>query len=335
MARLLKMPRSPYYYVEYRTASGIRRESTRQRTDSREGRRNASRILTKKQAEEKLLVHAPAKSAFAAWVEPWLRQHCAGRESTMKCYLWRWNSLQLFLRERGITFPSQLTYAHCHEYLAYRPVQQNTARDELGTLRLIMNEALRRDYCLTNPCSLVRLRAAPRKERQEISDTDLKEIRKRLADPKWPGWMRVQFEIAWHTGRRISETKMAMADLDLTACTYTVRVKGGKVKTKPFLPALLPTLRQIKGDWTHTMSQSHSSAKWSRFFAEAGMPYNFHCIRVSFISRLRRAGVDRWAAMKLVDHASASIHAHYNRYDEADLRGALAKLDPDKPAQPQ
>ncbi len=335
MARLLRIPRSPFLYLEYRTATGIRRESTKQRADNREGRRNANRMLVKKQADERMLTHAPAQSAFARWVEAWLRQHAVNSTPTLKAYLGRWNTLFMFLKESGIEYPSQLTYAHCQEYLQWRTnrpekiksVSQNTARDDLGTLRLIMNEALRRDYCLANPCTQLRIKTVPRREKPEISDDQTKAIRTELFIGRWPRWMSVQFEIAYHTGRRISETKMDMRTMDFERCTYTVRVKGGKIKTKPFHPDLLPTLRAITGEFTHNVGISHSSRMWRQLFDKLGMRYHtFHCCRVTLISRLRRSGVDRWTAMKVVDHASASIHALYNRYDEADLRGALAKV---------
>ncbi len=344
MARLLRIPRSPFLYLEYRTTTGIRRESTKQRADNREGRRNANRMLLKKQGDERMLAYTPGHSAFAKWVEPWLRQHCANSPPTLKAYLGRWNTLSMFFAENRIEYPSQLTYAHCQEYLQWRThrpdkiksVSQNTARDDLGTLRLIMNEALRRDYCLANPCAKLRIKTGPRRERQEISDADVQRIRNELdngmQDTKrpapWPQWMRVQFEIAYHTGRRISETKIAMRTLDLENCMYTVRIKGGKIKTKPFHPNLLPLFRSIQGEFTHTVGPAHSSRMWRDLFAKLNMPYNFHCLRVSFISRLRRSGVDRWTALQIVDHASASIHEHYNRYDEVDLRSALAKVFP-------
>lgn len=337
MARLLTIPRSPFIYIEYRTPMGIRRESTKQRADTREGKRMANRMLIKKQADERLLTHAPAQAAFARWVGVWIRQHCAGSPPTLKAYLIRWNTISMFLRDNGIDYPSQLTYAHCQQYLAWRThrpeviksVSQNTARDDLGTLRLIMNEAVRRDYCLANPCAQLRIKTVPRREKPEITDEQIEAIRNELehSPRQWPRWMRVQFEIAYHTGRRISETRMAMQTMDLENCTYTVRVKGGKIKTKPFHPDLLPTLRTITGEFTHNVGASYASRMWRKLFDKLGMRYHtFHCCRVTLISRLRRSGVDRWTAMKVVDHASASIHSLYNRYDEADLRGALAKV---------
>jgi len=338
MARLFYRPRSPFVYIEYRTALGeVRRESTKLRRDSREAVRAANRLLNQRNQAEKSFAVTPGGAAWETWVVPFLKQH-ATNKATLKQYLVRWNNLSDYWRTVGVGVPCQLTYAHCQDYVTHRitehGVSQNTARDDLSTMRLIMNEAVRRDFCVANPCSAMRLKTVQREERQELSDADIAAVRSELAGgkqtngAKWPRWMTIQFEIALHTGRRISETKIALRDLDLMNCTYTVRVKGGKVKTKPFHPALLPLLRSIEGTHTHTIGPSHSTRMWRALFDKLGMQkFTFHCCRVTFISRMRRAGIDRWTAMQICDHASALVHNHYNRYPESDLRSALAKLE--------
>jgi hypothetical protein len=343
MARLLKRPRSPFYYVEFKDASGaVRRESTKCKWGTRDGERAANRVLNKKASEEKQARTLPARSAFDQWVIPFIQQH-ATNDLTRAVYLNRWNVLTLFLNERDVKHPCQITYALCQEYVAWRVaggVTQNTARDDLGTLRLIMSEAVRRDYAVSNPCVNLRIKSVPRRERQELTDADIAAVRHELATGKqpdngcpWPRWMTIQFEIGLHTGRRISETKIAMATMDLERGEYTVRVKGGKIKTKPIHPDLLPLLRTITGEYTHRIGPSHSGRMWRLLFTKLGIEATFHNLRVSFVSRCRRAGIDRWTALQLCDHASAVIHQHYNRYDDADLRAALAKLAIPKPSQ--
>lgn len=341
MARLLKRPRSPFYYIEFKDATGqLCRESTKCRHDTREGERAANRILNKRAAEEKQAKVLPRNSAFSQWVVGFLTQH-ATNPATRRCYLNRWNMLTLFLNSRKIQHPCQITYALCQEYVAWRisgqdikAVSQNTARDDLGTLRLIMSEAVRRDFAMANPCINLRIKSAPRRERQELSDADIAAVRQELAtgvNPatgcRWFDWMTMQFEIALHTGRRISETKIAMATMDLERGEYTVRVKGGKIKTKPIHPALLPILKTVRGEFTHNVGASHSSRMWRLLFDKLKMGFSFHCIRVTFVSRCRRAGIDRWTALQLCDHASAVVHQTYNRYADADLRAALAQLE--------
>lgn len=45
----------------------------------------------------------------------------------------------------------------------------------------------------------------------------------------------------------------------------------------------------------------------------------FHCLRVTYVNRLRRAGVPREAAMRLVNHASEMIHKIYQREKIEDV----------------
>jgi hypothetical protein len=45
----------------------------------------------------------------------------------------------------------------------------------------------------------------------------------------------------------------------------------------------------------------------------------FHCLRVIYVNRLRRAGVPREASMRLVNHASELIHQIYQREKVEDV----------------
>lgn len=341
MARLLKRPRSPFWYVEFKDCSGkICRESTKCRCDTREGCRAANRILSKRAAEEKQAKILPRNAAFDQWVDGYLRQH-ATNPLTLKVYLNRWNMLTLFFRSCGIEYPAQVTYALCNDYLTWRTagkeieaVSQNTARDDLGTLRFIMAEAVRREFAVANPCLNLRIKTVARKEKQELSDSDIEAVRHELETGlqpdnqcRWPDWQRLQFEIGLHTGRRIAETRIPMSSINLERGEYTVRVKGGKIKTKPIHPDLLPWLKAVKGEYTLTAGASHSSRMWRKLFDKLGMGFSFHSLRVSFVSRCRRSGVDRWTALQLCDHASGVVHQLYNRWADADLRTALAKLE--------
>ncbi|HRZ37773.1 MAG TPA: hypothetical protein P5534_15600, partial [Candidatus Paceibacterota bacterium] len=45
----------------------------------------------------------------------------------------------------------------------------------------------------------------------------------------------------------------------------------------------------------------------------------FHCLRVTYVNRLRRAGVPREVAMRLVNHASELVHRVYQRERVEDV----------------
>jgi integrase len=56
------------------------------------------------------------------------------------------------------------------------------------------------------------------------------------------------------------------------------------------------------------------SRRWQQFFIKIEKEHLcFHCLRVTYVNRLRRAGVPREVAMRLVNHSSELIHKIYQR----------------------
>lgn len=338
MARLYQRKGSPFFQIEFRNESGeLRRESTRLRTDKPTDMRAANRLLQRRIAEERRLDVFHVGSAWELWVVRFLEQHCVRSASTLAIYKTRWGALSQFLRGARVGYPCQVHYQHAFDFLAWRKagealkaVSHNMAMCELDLLKMLMNEAVRRDYAVKNPLLRLRIAREPRKAKLEIAPEDLQKIRQALQDE--PDWMTVQFEIGLYSGRRISETRIDLDTVDLERGEYLVRVKGGKTVGKPFHPALQPLFARLKAAgqrWTHEVAAKKASKAWYTLFRRLKMAYSFHCLRVTFVSVGRRAGVDRWSMMQLVDHASATVHEVYSRYSEADHRQALARIIPD------
>src|SRR6266542_6569730 len=62
------------------------------------------------------------------------------------------------------------------------------------------------------------------------------------------------------------------------------------------------------------------SRRWQQFFIKVKKPHLcFHCLRVTYVNRLRRAGVPREVAMRLMNHASELIHQIYQREKVSDV----------------
>jgi integrase len=62
------------------------------------------------------------------------------------------------------------------------------------------------------------------------------------------------------------------------------------------------------------------SRRWQQLFIKIKKEHLcFHCLRVTYVNRLRRAGVLREAAMRLVNHASELIHKIYQRERAEDV----------------
>lgn len=143
--------------------------------------------------------------------------------------------------------------------------------------------------------------------------------------------MRTGFEIALHTGCRLQATRIPCDCIDLARNTihFPIPTKGRQPYTVPIHPNLLPTLTNIiaRGE-THTVPDiKGKSLAWRRFFDELHMPqYCFHCLRVTFISRGARAAIPETTMMRLVNHASTTVHRVYQRVGFSDLQTALGQI---------
>ena len=137
--------------------------------------------------------------------------------------------------------------------------------------------------------------------------------------------MQISFEIALHTGCRLRETRLPLncVDFDEDKITFP-SPKGGEdrafsVPMPSALRPLLARLRARKREFTLEFP-FQPSRRWQQFFLKMKMPHLcFHCLRVTYVNRLRRAGVPREAAMRLVNHASELVHKIYQREKVEDV----------------
>jgi integrase len=137
--------------------------------------------------------------------------------------------------------------------------------------------------------------------------------------------MQIAFEIALHTGCRLRETRLPLTCLDFKEKRITFpSPKGGEDRAvsipmpsalRPLLERVLKTRRQFTLEFPFQPSR-----RWQQFFFKIKKPHLcFHCLRVTYVNRLRRAGVPREAAMRLVNHSSELIHQVYQREKVDDV----------------
>ena len=66
--------------------------------------------------------------------------------------------------------------------------------------------------------------------------------------------------------------------------------------------------------------QFQPSRRSQQFFIKVKLPHLcFHCLRLTYVNRLRRVGVPREVAMRLVNHASDPVHQIYQREKVEDV----------------
>ena len=201
-------------------------------------------------------------------------------------------------------------------------LSKNTALTDLKVLAVIMQQALRLEKIQTNPIHKLGIPSQEISEKAELSDEEISKCLTALENE--PAWLKQTFLIGLHTGCRINETTLDMKLVDFDRNTITFgNPKGGRKKsfTRPLPKALLPVLLPLKGRAvSHELSKNPSST-FRRFFDRIKLPHLcFHCLRVTYVTRLARAGVPQPIAMRLVNHSSRNVHAIYQRLGVEDVR---------------
>jgi integrase len=343
MASLHKDPRSPYWQLQYKDGNGKRKiKSTGYRWDDPVQTKEARIARASAEAKELAVDRVSANgAAFDTWVPDFLVRH-SKRASTLNRYQGRWAWLVMWMQESKVKGPEQITYQRALDYLKWRTEYvhprtkkkccRNTAVYDIRLLQLVMGEAVRMGHVAANPLASLRIAKEPVKKKREITPDEICKIQKHLAKRK--EWMRTSFQIALHTGCRLFETAIQLKYVDFAEKRLTfIDPKGGETRafSIPLPPALEPIFKdlQAKGRATSLELPPLASRQWQRFFDQIGMPdVTFHCIRVTFINQLRRAGIPREVAMRLVNHASDTVHQIYQRETVDDLRAWASKIPP-------
>lgn len=339
-------PRGNTFWIKYKGPKGIIRKSLHLRTDKPKQIQNAQQLLIQYQAKEaKIKSTSDAHDEWETWVPGFILNREIS-ETTKLTYKSQWTTLHRFLRERSITCPAELTYSDCAAYLDWRTNQEtnghkitlNTAMCEITLLHGIMEEAIVRDFAHWNPAqNLLKRRGKRRPKRTkapELSDEEIQAHRERLK--KYPQWMQDQFEIGLYTGFRPTETDFPLDTINFTDHTLAfIRRKPERVQTTPYNPVLDPIFkRMIANNQKFTLDTASNHGKlrpcwslaWYYYSKKEGVKFLFKSLRVTFITRGRRAGVDRTTMMQLVGHNSSTVHEIYNRYLNEDTRHALDQI---------
>jgi integrase len=160
-------------------------------------------------------------------------------------------------------------------------------------------------------------------KKPELTDDEIGEIQAALKEE--PEWMQVSFEIGLHTGCRLRETRIPLSCVEFRETKITFpSPKGGEDRafSIPMPTVLMPLLEKLKSEkWSYTLEfPFQPSRRWQQFFIKIKKTHLcFHCLRVTYVNRLRRAGVPREAAMRLVNHASQLVHQIYQREKVDDV----------------
>ena len=343
MASLYKKQGSKFWYVHFLDKDGAWRHRSTGLLHS-DPKQTAEARIMKARLDSAQVSEKSAEAVEDGWVfaEKFVGDSSPTKQ-TAKIYTNRWHWVSLFLAHMKIRCPEQVEYAHAQAYIEWRTtwkkrtgksVCRNTAIYEIKTFAQIMEEAFRRKLCPANPLVKLGLTKDDPDEKPEITDEEFRRILPALEKlPKEKEWMKISFLISMQTGCRLRETRIAMSDLDFENDVMTfLKPKGGKKRafSIPIPPAIRPLLLELRTKvrpFTLEFPFQPSRA-WQHFFHSLELDHLcFHCLRVTFITRLARKRVPLSEAMRLVNHASTTIHRIYQRLNVNDVR-AVPQLFP-------
>jgi integrase len=333
MASIYKKQRSPFWFIQFIGPDGIRRnKSTGLRTEDLSQTVKARALRAQMEAKE--LNHNAGHidgGGWDTWVPQYLERHCQSPR-TLERYLDAWKWLAFWLQEKHYHSPRVLTYRNAVEYIDWRTtykkktgktVGRNTAIFELRILAMLISEAVRLGHADANPLVGLKFKQDKPAKKPELTDIEISEIREALKIE--PEWMQIAFDIALHTGCRLRETRLPSNCINFKESKITFpSPKGGEERafSIPMPSALKPlfeSIRKTKKKFTVEFP-FQPSRRWQQFFIKIKKTHLcFHCLRVTYVNRLRRAGVPREAAMRMVNHASELIHQIYQREKVEDV----------------
>ena len=316
--------------MQVNATTGLRVDSERETAQAR--------ILLKKAELKEAKDNARAMSRYSwEWVDGWLAQHCKSPR-TLDAYRLHWRHIQHWLSFAGITSPREITHRHGVQYVEWRTGRRanhktcgrNTAILELKLLGQILTQAALEGEIPANPLFKLGIARDEPEPKRELTDEELERCLAFLDRRDEAGqhieeeWMRLAFLIGLHTGCRLRETALVMANVSFERRTITFgNPKGGRKKafTRPLPEALYDVLWAIRDREVSHEFPFQPSRCWQNFFQRAGVEnVSFHCLRVTYVTRLHRAAVPLSAAMRLANHSSEIVHRIYQRLNVDDVR---------------
>jgi len=346
MAFLFKQPKSPFWWIRFRDpkTGRARRESTGYRIGVGHDTRKAREVMAIKTMAECTISKSTVKEAWDVWVTDFLNRRYNNNNHNKQRYHAGWKTIRLYLDEKKITLPRQLTREHCLQYPEWRTAPdnqkgkykagQNTALLELKILGVVMRDAVIRGFAPANPCYKLELKKAPRRISPEFTDDQLAQILEAIDREPEPmrTCFRNSFLVArWH-GVRLNETRLnPMTDVEIWTEGTTkhglvrFKQKGAQYTTKSLHPELIPLFEDLRAKGlTETYPAIQWGNKWFRFLKRAGIKGAspnacFHSLRVTVASRMARNNVPIRKAMEYLTHASTTVHSAYVRWRPEDV----------------
>lgn len=339
MASIVTRDDSPFFFLSFKDPQtwGWKKRRLPIRKEDPDAQRKCAMAVAQAELEEAAMLPAgPDKVRGWGWVPRFIESHYTNAKSKQRA-LNAWAPVLAFLEWRKIAEAAMVTYAHGHEYVAWRqsppkecrlkPRAKNTALTELKLFGVALQHGVKLGLLLANPIYRLGIRRDAPKEKAAITPEERQRIEAALANEK--PWMADAWAVAWRQGCRLGQVGTPLKDIDLAAGTIKLPRQKGKAHVQPLHPDLVPLVRRRLAEGAERLvdlPRVPSVAFW-KFFRRIELPHLcFHSTRVSVVTRLAEAGVNEQQAMAYVGHASTTIHGVYQKVKAqrvAHLAGVL------------
>jgi len=212
-----------------------------------------------------------------------------------------------------------------------------TVNRELALMKRIYNLAIRDGLVDVNPCFKVQMLPENNKRDRVLSKEEYEKLMKELAP-----WVRPIVKLAYYRGMRLNEI------LNLTWDKVNLKegyikllpedTKTGKGRIIPLgeeLKELFKELKKVRSiDHNYVFIHPDGSRikdirkAFEGALKRAGIKdFHFHDLRHTFVTNMRKAGVERSVIMAITGHKTESMFLRYNTVDKTDIQIAVKKLD--------
>jgi integrase len=249
---------------------------------------------------------------------------------------------------------AEITPALIEQYRAWRregisrrgrPLTPASVNREMACLKRMFTVAIKGLLVLEggvsreNPAAPVSLEREHNERDRVLSDAEFQALMNAA-----PSHLKPILLTAYHTGMRKSEILNLIWDrIDLKAGIVRLRPEDTKTREGRTIP-LTKELSEMLRNATIYLDESGQRVPWVFTYAgkrilsvrrafetacrEAGLnDVVFHDLRHTFVTNMRRAGVDYFRIMAVTGHKTMTVFKRYNTIDEADLKQAMIQMD--------
>lgn len=341
MASIVTRDDSPFFFLSFKDTATWqwRKRKLPIRQDDPDAKRKCAMALAKAEMAEAAAMPAQGRVEYRgwSWVPGFIAQHYENVLSRQRAVN-AWAAVQVFIEERGIGSPDLVTFAHGHEYVAWRQAptagsgikarKKNTALLEVKIWSVIQQHAVRLGLALANPLFRLGIKRERPKVKPEISAEDQARIEQALRCDA-PDWMRDAWAVAMLQGCRLRQAACPLERIDLERRVITLPRQKGKEHTMPLHSALVPLVEKRRAEGAQRLVEMPAlpSKAWRQFFDKLGMrEVSFHSTRVTVNTRLLRAGFSTAQVMSLIGHSKEETNMIYRRLNPVDVRDQLETL---------